>query len=76
MPKSIPVIVKNSCAVVGHNIASLRTELYDPTSKSIIVSAEPICTKCGLSLEEVRELKIPLTRPGARKSKEQEAIPQ
>ena len=56
-----------------HRIDSLRVEEgVDPVSKQVVGTYKQICTKCGLTLEEIRAIEKPTRR---RRSKPETAAP-
>jgi hypothetical protein len=56
----------------AHDIRSLRTEEgVDPVSKIVVGAYKQICTKCGMTLEEIRH---PLLKVARRRRKKDEPI--
>jgi hypothetical protein len=72
----------NDCASTsemggGHKIESLRTEEgVDPVSKVVVGAYKQICTKCGMTLEEIRARDlVPQKTTRRRRSKPDDAAP-
>lgn len=64
-------VYENACKIHGHSLTTtIKATIYDDTSKNFVNDLEVLCFRCGISLEEVRTLKIKKARTPRKKADE------